>query len=89
MGAARRGAMRDAAVLARTLRARAVDALAGAASSVRLHAFCEACARRARRRSACAELSCATATPHCPGAPPPSSPERTLHALRRLVRVET
>jgi len=85
--AARRGAMRAAAPLARTLRARAVEALATAGDRARLHAFCAACARRAKRQ--CAAQTCASAAPHCPGAPAPSSPERTLHALRRMVRVET
>lgn len=87
MHAARRGAMRDAAPLARTLHARALDALADAASSPRLHAFCATCARRAKRH--CGALPCASAAPHCPGAPPPSTPERALHALRRMVRAET
>lgn len=86
MHAARRGAMRDAAVLCRSLRARAAETLARA-GGVRLHAFCGECARRAPRH--CKALPCASNSPHCPGAPPPSTPERNLHAIRHLMRAET
>ena len=81
--AARRGAMRDAAVLCRTLRARAIDALVRA-HTTKLHAFCTLCAQRAQRH--CAALVCASASPQCPGVPEPSTPERELHRLRRLAR---